>query len=77
LENGEVFDSSLGRQPLEIPMGAGQMIKGFEAQLLGMALKEKKVFTLPPEDACRPGNADLMQSVLRSEVPRKWMFRSA
>jgi peptidylprolyl isomerase len=69
LENGEVFDSSQGRQPLEIHMGAGQMIKGFEAQLLGMALKERKVFTLAPEDAYGPRNADLMQSIPRSEVP--------
>ncbi len=69
LGNGEVFDSSHGRQPLEVHMGAGQMIKGFESQLIGMALHEKKVFTLPPEDAYGPRNADLMQSIPRSEVP--------
>jgi peptidylprolyl isomerase len=69
LGNGDVFDSSQGRQPLEIHMGAGQMIKGFEAQLLGMALNEKKVFTLNPENAYGPRNADMMQSVPRSEVP--------
>jgi peptidylprolyl isomerase len=69
LGNGEVFDSSQGRQPLEVHMGAGQMIKGFEAQLIGMALNEKKVFTLLPEDAYGPRNADLMRSVPRSEVP--------
>jgi peptidylprolyl isomerase len=69
LGNGEVFDSSQGRQPLEIHMGAGQMIKGFEAQLMGMALNEKKAFTLKPEDAYGPRNAELKQSVPRSEVP--------
>jgi peptidylprolyl isomerase len=69
LGNGDVFDSSEGRQPLEIHMGAGQMIPGFEAQLMGMALNEKKVFTLTPEDAYGPRNADMMQSVPRSEVP--------
>lgn len=69
LGNGEVFDSSRGRQPLEVHMGAGQMIKGFEAQLVGMALNEKKVFTLPPEDAYGPQNADLVQSIPRSNVP--------
>ncbi len=69
LENGEVFDSSQGRRPLEVHMGAGQVIKGFEAQLMGMALNEKKVFTLSPEDAYGPRNADLMQSIARSEVP--------
>jgi peptidylprolyl isomerase len=69
LGNGEVFDSSQGRRPLEVHMGAGQMIKGFEAQLMGMALNEKKVFTLLPEDAYGPRNDDLMQSVPRSQVP--------
>jgi peptidylprolyl isomerase len=69
LANGDVFDSSQGRQPLEIHMGGGQMIKGFEDQLMGMALNEKKVFTLKPEDAYGPRNAELMQSVPRSEVP--------
>ena len=69
LGNGQVFDSSKGRQPLEIHMGAGEMIKGFEAQLMGMALNEKKMFTLSPEDAYGPRNADMMQSIPRSEVP--------
>lgn len=69
LGNGDVFDSSNGRQPLEIQMGAGQLIRGFEAQLMGMALNEKKVFTLLPEDAYGERNDDLMQSMPRSEVP--------
>jgi FKBP-type peptidyl-prolyl cis-trans isomerases 2 len=42
LNNGEVFDSSEGRMPLEVLMGSGQLIKGFENSLMGMALKEKK-----------------------------------
>jgi peptidylprolyl isomerase len=69
LGNGEVFDSSQGRQPLEVLMGAGQMIKGFEAQLMGMALNEKKVFTLSPEDAYGPKHDEMIQSISRSEVP--------
>ena len=38
LENGDVFDTSSGRPPLEVQMGAGQLIKGFEDALIGMAL---------------------------------------
>ena len=41
LQNGEVFDTSSGRQPLEVQIGAGKMIKGFEGALLGMSLNEK------------------------------------
>ena len=69
LENGEVFDSSHGCQPLEIQMGAGQLIKGFEKELLGMAINEKKVFTLQPEDAYGHKDKYLTQSFARSEVP--------
>jgi peptidylprolyl isomerase len=69
LGNGEVFDSSYGRQPLEIQMGAGQLIKGFENELLGMALNDKKIFTLNPEDAYGKRDENLSQSFARSEVP--------
>ena len=33
LTNGEQFDSSVGREPLEFTVGAGQMIKGFDGKL--------------------------------------------
>jgi len=69
MADGQVFDTSNGRQPMEVHMGAGQMIPGFEAQLMGMTLNEKKVFTLSPEEGYGQRNDDLMQSVPRSEVP--------
>lgn len=68
--DGEVFDSSEGRQPLEVHMGAGEMIKGFEEQLLGMSLNEKKVFTLAPENAYGLRNETLMRSISRSDIPK-------
>lgn len=69
LEDGQVFDSSHGRQPLEIQMGAGQLIKGFENELMGMALNGKKMFTLAPKDAHGQRDETLTQSFPRSEVP--------
>jgi len=69
LENGEVFDTSQGRQPLEIQMGAGQLIKGFEDALDGMALKEKKTFTLEPEDAYGQRDESLTRDFPRADVP--------
>ncbi len=44
LENGEVFDTSEGRLPLEFQTGAGQLIKGFENAVMGMSMNEKKEF---------------------------------
>ena len=51
LENGEVFDSSEGRGPMEIQVGKGQLIEGFERELMGMAVGEKKTFTVQAAEA--------------------------
>ena len=51
LANGQMFDSSRGGQPLEIRVGDGQLIAGFEEALLGMKPEETKKFTLPPDKA--------------------------
>ncbi len=69
LQNGDVFDTSEGRQPLEVQIGAGQLIKGFEKALMGMALNEKKKFTLDPEDAYGQRDEGLTRSFSKSEIP--------
>jgi peptidylprolyl isomerase len=69
LQNGEVFDTSHGHQPLEIQMGAGQLIKGFEDALSGMALNEKKTFTLQPEEAYGSVIEGHVQTIALSEIP--------
>lgn len=51
LTNGEQFDSSAGREPLEFTVGAGQMIAGFDAAVNGMELNEKKTVTIPSAEA--------------------------
>ncbi len=51
LTNGDQFDSSTGREPLEFTVGAGQMIKGFDAAMPGMEVGEKKTINIPAEDA--------------------------
>ena len=51
LTSGEQFDSSAGREPLEFTVGAGQMIKGFDAAMPGMNQGEKKTINIPAADA--------------------------
>lgn len=51
LPDGEVFDSSGEREPMMIRIGAGQVIPGFEAGVMGMKAGETRTFTLLPEDA--------------------------
>ncbi len=50
LANGEQFDSSMGREPLEFTVGAGQMIAGFDAALPGMNIGDKKIINIAPKD---------------------------
>ena len=69
LENGDQFDTSDGRPPLEFKVGGGQMIKGFDAQVLGMSLNDKKEFTLAPEDAYGERNEEHQHEFPRSEMP--------
>ncbi|MDD4889659.1 MAG: peptidylprolyl isomerase [Phycisphaerae bacterium] len=51
LEDGTVFDSSKGKDPLRFTIGAGQMIAGFDKGVRGMAVGEKKQIKMPPADA--------------------------
>ena len=69
LQNGEVFDTSEGRHPLEVQIGEGQIISGFENALMGMSLNEKKVFTLEPEEAYGQKDESLTHSFPRADVP--------
>ena len=69
LDNGEVFDSSEGRTPLEVQLGSGNVIPGFESALMGMSLNESKTFTLGPEDAYGHRDEDQMHDFPRSDIP--------
>ncbi|WP_204270884.1 FKBP-type peptidyl-prolyl cis-trans isomerase, partial [Escherichia coli] len=42
LTNGDTFDSSEGREPLEFEIGGGMVIAGFDEGVTGMVVGEKK-----------------------------------
>lgn len=69
LTNGEQFDSSKGREPLEFTVGAGQMIKGFDAAMPGMTVGEKKIINILPGDAYGEKKEDAMIEFPRANVP--------
>ena len=50
-ESEEVFDSSEGRDPLTFLVGHHQMIPGFEEELQGAKVGERRVFTLSADRA--------------------------
>src|SRR5690606_2282842 len=69
LDDGTVFDSSRGRDPLEVKLGAGQVIPGFEQALLGMNPGEERRVTIPAEEAYGPKRPELMLEVPRGQLP--------
>jgi len=50
LANGETFDSSENREPLEFTVGAGMMIQGFDAAMPGMSVGDKKTVNITPAE---------------------------
>ena len=68
LENGTVFDTSEGREPLNFTLGEGQMIPGFEQAVLGMKIGESKNFTIPADEAYGPYSDDMVQIINREEL---------
>jgi FKBP-type peptidyl-prolyl cis-trans isomerase 2 len=69
LADGTVFDSSVGREPLEFTLGAGQMIPGFEEAVFGMKVGEKKTVTIPVDEAYGPYRDDLVVEISREKLP--------
>lgn len=65
--DGQVFDQSKGRGPLDFTTGIGQMISGYDIMVQDMKVGEKRTVVLPPDQAygengipgAIPGNAYL------------------
>ncbi|MCG6910510.1 MAG: peptidylprolyl isomerase [Deltaproteobacteria bacterium] len=69
LDDGQVFDSCGTSNPLEFQTGSGQLIQGFEDAVQGMALNEKKKFTIQPEDAYGLRDENHVHEFPRLELP--------
>ncbi|MFT5761709.1 MAG: FKBP-type peptidyl-prolyl cis-trans isomerase 2 [Polaribacter sp.] len=70
LADGQVFDSSEGKEPLEFTLGQGQLIPGFEKGLIDMKVNEKKTITVAKEEAYGEINDALKQEVQKTELPK-------
>jgi peptidylprolyl isomerase len=69
LQDGTVFDTSEGDEPLEFTLGEGQLIPGFEQAVLGMKVGESKTVTIPVDQAYGPHREELVQIVPREQLP--------
>ena len=68
-DDGKIFDSSEGKDPLTFLVGHGQMITGFEQEMLGAEIGEKRQFTLTPDRAYGERTDAAIQQVPREQFP--------
>jgi FKBP-type peptidyl-prolyl cis-trans isomerase 2 len=69
LKDGKVFGSSHQGGPLELTLGAGQVIPGFERALEGMSPGESRSVDVPAEEAYGQRENDKILEFERSTLP--------
>lgn len=70
-EDGEIFDSSYDTEPLDFEVGTGEIVKGFEAGIMGMKEGEKKSFAVSCEDGYGLFDDELVVEVPKDEIPEE------
>ena len=69
LDDDTEFDSSYGSDPLEVTLGKGEVIPGFEDAIAGMYVGDKITAEIAPEEAYGEPLDDLFFGIPRAEVP--------
>ncbi len=70
LENGEVFDTSEGKDPLKLKVGSDEIIPGFNKGLVGMEIGEERQIKIPPNLAYGPYFDDLIREMPRDNFEK-------
>ena len=69
LDNGTVFDSSVGRDPLQFTVGEGMVIPGFEEAVVEMTPGDSKTVKIPSHQAYGPRRDEMVVVVERNQFP--------
>lgn len=69
LDDGTMFDTSHGRDPLQFQVGVGQVIPGFDNAITGMSIGETKSVRIEPEQAYGPRNQEAILQIPRNQFP--------
>ena len=71
LDDGTVFDSSDGRDPIEFEIGGGTVIPGFEEAIKEMGVEETKTITIPSADAYGEYQDEMCGEFPRDQLPEE------
>ena len=69
LASGEVFDSSIERDPLKFTLGKGKLIPGFEQAIKGLSVGEKATTNIPSLEAYGEHNPEMVIEVPMNQLP--------
>ena len=75
LTNGETFDSSAGREPLEFEIGSGSVIRGFDEGVSGMKVGERKTINIPVDEAYGQKSEDMLIEFPKDRFPNDMEIR--
>lgn len=64
--DGDIVDSSTGREPLEYQQGAGMLVPGVEAGLEGAKPGDKRSLTIPAKDGYGESDPEMIISAPRA-----------
>ena len=69
LEDGTVYYTTAGGQPVQFSLGESKLIPALETALIGMQVGESRTIRLPYEKAYGPYRPELVTVVSRGELP--------
>jgi len=69
IKDGQVFDSSKEREPIEFEIGSGRVIAGVDKGVIGMKPGEKKEVTVPPQEGYGEYEQKLLIDVPMDKMP--------
>lgn len=67
LENGDVVDSTFGKQPATFKVGDGNLLPGFENALFGLKAGDRRELPITPEQGFGQPNEQNVQVMPRSQ----------
>ena len=68
-DDGEVFDSTIGREPLTYTEGSHEVVPGFELAVASMQPGEKKTVHLEPKEAFGERKRELVRYMTTTDIP--------
>ena len=69
LKDERIFDSSQNSDPLEVTLGTGQVIPGFEKAVVGMGVGDSKTIEIAAEDAYGSYRDELVVEIDKERIP--------